>query len=60
MKKETPQYWFCKEGTEEFIVKGNRATAEECCQMYNAVIIKEAKVTVTVDSDGNETVNINK
>tara|TARA_R110002020_G_scaffold360527_1_gene573299 strand:+ start:722 stop:910 length:189 start_codon:yes stop_codon:yes gene_type:complete len=62
MKKETPQYWFCKEGTEEFIVEGSRATAEECCRLRLtwSYVIKEAKVTVTVDSDGNETVNINK
>ena len=54
------QYWFCKEGTEEFIVEGDRETAEECCQMYNAVIIKEAKVTIEVDSEGNKTVKIDK
>ena len=54
------QYWVCKEGTEEFIVQGSRETAEECCEMYNAVIIKEAKVTVEVDTEGNKTVRVDK
>ena len=55
------QYWFCKEeGNEEFIVQGNRETAEECCQMYNAVILQEARVTIETDSEGNQKVSINK
>ena len=54
------QYWFCKEGNEEFIVQGNRETAEECCQLYNAVILQEAKVTIETDSKGNQKVSINK
>tara|TARA_R110002051_G_scaffold322690_2_gene413832 strand:- start:247 stop:426 length:180 start_codon:yes stop_codon:yes gene_type:complete len=54
------QYWFCKEGNEEFIVQGDKKTAEECCQIFGGVILQEAKVTIENDPEGNETVNINK
>tara|TARA_R110000824_G_scaffold259469_1_gene448197 strand:- start:914 stop:1045 length:132 start_codon:yes stop_codon:yes gene_type:complete len=36
--------FLCKEGRETFTIKAkNRQEAEEICEMYNAVIIKEIK-----------------
>ena len=54
------QYWFCKDRNDEFIIHGDKKTAEEYCNMNNAVILQEAKVTYESDSEGNEIVNINK
>ena len=60
MKMTKEQYWFCKDRSEEFIIQGDKKTAEEYCNMNNAVILQEAKVTTETDLEGNETVNINK
>ena len=54
------QYWFCKDSNDEFIVQGDKKTAEEYCNMNDAVILQEAKVTIETDSEGFKTVNINK
>ena len=54
------QYWFCKDRSEEFIVQGDKKTAEEYCNMNNAVILQEAKVTYETDSEGNIFCTIDK
>ena len=60
MKMTKEQYWFCKDRSEEFIIQGDKKTAEEYCNMNNAVILQEAKVTTETDSDGFRIVNIDK
>ena len=54
------QYWFCKDRSEEFIVQGDKKTAEEYCNMNNAVILQEAKVSYETDSEGNIFCTIDK
>ena len=54
------QYWFCKDRNDEFIIHGDKKTAEEYCNMNNAVILQEAKVTYETDSKGNIFCTIDK